>query len=52
MKMLGDIEVYYVYPENKSTEHGILILTDVIGHKFINAQLIVSKSSLPPPLQL
>jgi hypothetical protein len=42
--MLGDIEVYYAYPENRSTEYGILILTDVIGHKSINAQLIVSKS--------
>ena len=43
--MLGDIEVYYAYPENKSTEYGILLITDVIGHKFINAQLIVGMSS-------
>jgi hypothetical protein len=47
LKMLGDIEVYYAYPENKSTEYGILLITDVIGHKFINAQLIVGKSVHP-----
>ena len=50
LKMLGDIEVYYSYPENKSTEYGILLITDVIGHKFINAQLIVGMSDYPLPI--
>lgn len=54
MKKLGDIEVYYSYPENKSTEYGILILTDVIGHSFINAQLIVGElnDTLSPQLPI
>lgn len=33
------VSTYFAYPENKSTDNAILILTDVIGHKFINAQL-------------
>lgn len=40
---LGDIETYVSYPEDKSTEYGILLLTDVIGHSFINAQLIADQ---------
>merc|ERR1712000_451033 len=40
---LGDFEIYTKYPENKSTEKGILIITDVIGHRFINAQLIADQ---------
>ena len=35
----GVVSTYFSYPENKSTENAILILPDVIGHKFINAQL-------------
>ncbi|KAK7888024.1 hypothetical protein LTR67_009419 [Exophiala xenobiotica] len=40
---LGDFEIYTKYPENKSTEKGILIITDVIGHRFVNAQLIADQ---------
>ncbi|KIW40993.1 uncharacterized protein PV06_06591 [Exophiala oligosperma] len=40
---LGDFEIYTKYPENKSTEKGILIITDVIGHRFINANLIADQ---------
>ncbi|KAJ5905897.1 uncharacterized protein N7473_002813 [Penicillium subrubescens] len=43
IKNIGDISTYFAYPSNKSTEHAILILTDVIGHKFINAQLIADQ---------
>ncbi|KAI1609909.1 esterase/lipase [Exophiala viscosa] len=40
---LGDFEIYTKYPEDKSTEKGILIITDVIGHRFNNAQLIADQ---------
>jgi len=40
---LGDFEIYTKYPEDKSTDLGILIITDVIGHRFINAQLIADQ---------
>ncbi|OCT46401.1 Protein AIM2 [Cladophialophora carrionii] len=40
---LGDFEIYTKYPEDKSTEYGILIITDVIGHRFNNAQLIADQ---------
>lgn len=39
IKEQNGISTYFAYPENKSTENAILILTDVIGHEFINAQL-------------
>jgi dienelactone hydrolase len=35
--------MYFSYPSDKSTEHGVVIITDVIGHKFINAQLIADQ---------
>jgi hypothetical protein len=35
----GTDEVYTVYPDNQSTQNAILLITDVIGHEFINAQL-------------
>ena len=35
----ASVSTYFAYPESKQTENAILILTDVIGHKFINAQL-------------
>ncbi|GAM38616.1 dienelactone hydrolase family protein [Talaromyces pinophilus] len=38
-----DFEVYTSYPENKSTDYAVLILTDVMGHKFNNAQLIADQ---------
>ena len=43
MKSIGDVEAYFSYPKDKSTEKGILIVTDVIGHKFINVQLIADQ---------
>ena len=33
------VSTYFSYPEDKQTETAILILPDVIGHEFINAQL-------------
>ncbi|KAL4867961.1 hypothetical protein BDV12DRAFT_170370 [Aspergillus spectabilis] len=41
---IGDVEVYIVKPEQReSYDKAILILTDVIGHKFINVQLIADQ---------
>ncbi|RAK97234.1 dienelactone hydrolase family protein [Aspergillus ibericus CBS 121593] len=40
---LNDFEIYTSYPADKSTEHGVLLITDVIGHRFINAQLIADQ---------
>ncbi|KAI1075907.1 dienelactone hydrolase [Whalleya microplaca] len=40
---IGQISTYVAYPANKSTKHAILFLTDVIGHKLINAQLIADE---------
>ncbi|KIV93097.1 hypothetical protein PV10_04339 [Exophiala mesophila] len=40
---IGDFEAYVSWPENKSTEHAILLITDVIGHRFNNAQLIADQ---------
>lgn len=33
------VNTYVVYPENKSTENAVLIITDIFGHEFINVQL-------------
>lgn len=33
------VDSYVTYPESKSTERAVLILPDVLGHEFINAQL-------------
>lgn len=41
--LLRIVETYVAYPEDKSTEKAILILSDVLGHKFINAQLIADQ---------
>ncbi|KAH8749248.1 esterase/lipase [Diaporthe sp. PMI_573] len=38
-----DLEVYISEPKNGSSDKGILILTDVVGHKFINAQLLADQ---------
>ncbi|KAJ5266645.1 hypothetical protein N7478_009453 [Penicillium angulare] len=43
ISQIGDVEVYTVYPDDKSTKKAILILTDIIGHKFINVQLIADQ---------
>ncbi|KAK5078697.1 hypothetical protein LTR51_000887 [Lithohypha guttulata] len=37
---MDDVEVYISETSDKSTEHGILIITDVIGHRFKNVQLV------------
>jgi dienelactone hydrolase len=37
------VETYLSYPEDRSTKHGVIILTDVIGHRFINSQLIADQ---------
>ncbi|KAJ9609090.1 hypothetical protein H2200_006861 [Cladophialophora chaetospira] len=39
----GEFEVYVRYPDDGPTEHGILLLTDVFGHRFINSQLIADQ---------
>jgi len=33
------VEAYFSYPKDRSTHNAILIITDVIGHKFLNVQL-------------
>ncbi|KAJ6069832.1 hypothetical protein N7499_011719 [Penicillium canescens] len=43
IKNVGNISTYFAYPENKSTKNAILILTDVMGHRLVNAQLIADQ---------
>ncbi|KAJ5090074.1 hypothetical protein N7532_008758 [Penicillium argentinense] len=43
IKDIGDFSTYFAYPTNRSNEKAILILTDVIGHRLINAQLIADQ---------
>ncbi|KIW05660.1 hypothetical protein, variant 1 [Verruconis gallopava] len=43
MKTIGGYETYVAYPKSKSTDKAVLILTDVIGHRFVNAQLIADQ---------
>jgi dienelactone hydrolase len=40
---IGGYECYTTYPATGNTKKAILILTDVLGHKFINAQLIADR---------
>ncbi|KAI9878801.1 MAG: hypothetical protein M1830_010485 [Pleopsidium flavum] len=42
-KKIGDTDTYFAYPKDKSTENAIFLFTDVIGHSFINAQLIADQ---------
>ncbi|PYH94395.1 esterase/lipase [Aspergillus ellipticus CBS 707.79] len=42
LSKIGDIEIYTVHPETPS-DKGVLILTDIIGHRFINVQLIADQ---------
>lgn len=37
------VETYIAHPTDGSTKRAILLLTDVIGHRFINAQLIADQ---------
>ncbi|KAJ5714645.1 uncharacterized protein N7483_011826 [Penicillium malachiteum] len=41
--LVDDIEVYTSHPQDRSAEYGLLILTDIIGHRFINAQVIADQ---------
>ncbi|KUI70694.1 Protein AIM2 [Cytospora mali] len=43
LRNIGNISTYFAYPPDKSTEKALLILSDVIGHKFVNAQLIADE---------
>jgi dienelactone hydrolase len=43
MKSVGDVETYFAYPKDKSTKRAILLITDVIGHRFNNVQLIADQ---------
>ncbi|KAJ5650974.1 dienelactone hydrolase [Penicillium longicatenatum] len=45
LSQIAGIEAYTVYPEYQSTDKAILILTDIIGHHFINIQLIAAQSA-------
>ncbi|KAH8432104.1 uncharacterized protein LDX57_009750 [Aspergillus melleus] len=40
---IGTISTYFAYPPDRSTQDAILILTDVIGHRLINVQLIADQ---------
>ncbi|KAJ5122863.1 Sterol O-acyltransferase [Penicillium atrosanguineum] len=42
-QQVGDVEAYISHPADHSTKRAILLLTDVIGHRFINAQLIADQ---------
>lgn len=42
-KLTRSVSTYFAYPESKDTSTAILILTDVIGHEYINAQLIADQ---------
>ncbi|KAJ5143104.1 uncharacterized protein N7515_001891 [Penicillium bovifimosum] len=41
-QQIADVEVYISSPQ-RATKRAILLLTDVIGHRFINAQLIADQ---------
>ncbi|KAK2762782.1 hypothetical protein FQN54_000956 [Arachnomyces sp. PD_36] len=43
IKNIGETSTYFSYPSDRSTKRAILILTDVIGHQFINVQLIADQ---------
>ncbi|KAH7383410.1 dienelactone hydrolase [Cadophora sp. MPI-SDFR-AT-0126] len=43
IKRIGNVESYFAYPPDRSTAKAIVLLTDVIGHKLINAQLLADQ---------
>ncbi|KAK9362295.1 alpha/beta-hydrolase [Lipomyces starkeyi] len=43
IRTVGGIESYIIHPKDGNTANAIIILSDVIGHKFINAQLIADQ---------
>ncbi|KAF3041199.1 hypothetical protein E8E11_005088 [Didymella keratinophila] len=43
IKTFGDIRAYEIYPEDRSTQNAVLIMTDVLGFEFTNVQLIADQ---------
>ncbi|KAL1596260.1 hypothetical protein SLS59_007959 [Nothophoma quercina] len=43
IKTIGDFRAYEVYPEDRSTQTAVLIMTDVLGFGFPNVQLIADQ---------
>ncbi|KAF2877779.1 dienelactone hydrolase [Massariosphaeria phaeospora] len=43
VKKIDEIRTYFTYPDDKSTQKAILILSDVVGMDFINTQLIADQ---------
>ncbi|KAH7084099.1 esterase/lipase [Paraphoma chrysanthemicola] len=43
MDHVGDVEAYVVEPLTSSNGYGIIYLTDVIGHKLVNAHLLADE---------
>ncbi|KAK3208063.1 hypothetical protein GRF29_96g1289439, partial [Pseudopithomyces chartarum] len=43
VKKIGDVRTYFAYPENKSTQNAIIILSDILGMDFINVQLVADQ---------
>ena len=41
LKTTRTVSTYFSYPKDKSTRNAILIITDVMGHEILNAQLYV-----------
>lgn len=37
------VEAYVTYPANRSTSRAVLMLSDVIGHEFVNSQLVADQ---------
>ncbi|OKL58795.1 hypothetical protein UA08_05860 [Talaromyces atroroseus] len=40
---LNGVEIYISYPANKSVDYAVLFLTDIIGYRFTNAQLLADQ---------
>ncbi|KAL7267453.1 hypothetical protein RUND412_009964 [Rhizina undulata] len=43
IKEIAGVEAYFSYPPSGSNDKVVYFLTDVIGHKFVNAQLIADQ---------
>jgi len=43
LKTIAGTSTYVAYPPDKSTENAIVLLTDILGHKFLNNQLIADQ---------
>ncbi|KAJ5663030.1 hypothetical protein N7507_003761 [Penicillium longicatenatum] len=46
LSMLHDFEVYTSLPPADPKEYGLVILTDIIGHRLVNAQLIADQFAM------